>query len=64
MNYCPECGAKIVSKIIDGEAREACSVASCHFVHWNNPVPVVAALVQRAGKYVIARNTLWPTGIF
>jgi NADH pyrophosphatase NudC (nudix superfamily) len=33
-------------------------------VHWDNPVPVVAALVSRGGRYIVARNRAWPDGIF
>jgi NADH pyrophosphatase NudC (nudix superfamily) len=33
-------------------------------VHWNNPVPVVAALIEYQGKIVLARNSQWPDGMF
>ena len=33
-------------------------------MHWGNPVPVVAALVQYQGKIVLARNSQWPDGMF
>ncbi len=33
-------------------------------MHWDNPVPVVAALVQHQGKVVLARNSQWPEGMF
>jgi NADH pyrophosphatase NudC (nudix superfamily) len=33
-------------------------------VHWDNPVPVVAALVEYRGKVVLARNEQWPEGLF
>ena len=49
---------------IDGDQRLACASAECRFVHWNNPTPVVAALVRLGGSYVLARNGHWPSGIF
>ncbi len=64
MNYCPKCGSKLRPKNIDDAKRLACIENNCGFVHWNNPVPVVAALVQYGGEYVIARNVTWPKGIF
>lgn len=64
MNYCPKCGSTLTSKIIDGDNRHACSSEQCSYVFWNNPVPVVAALVEHEGSYIIARNALWPEGIF
>jgi NADH pyrophosphatase NudC (nudix superfamily) len=33
-------------------------------VFWENPVPVVAALVEYKDKVVLARNAKWPKGIF
>lgn len=43
-----------------GLERQACTAGSCSFVLWDNPVPVVAALVELAGKIVLARNVAWP----
>ena len=43
-----------------GLARPACAAADCDFVLWENPVPVVAALVEYAGQIVLARNAAWP----
>lgn len=36
----------------------------CRFVHWDHPVPVVAALVEYQGKVILARNSEWPEGVF
>lgn len=51
-------------KRIDGVERMACASLECRFVHWDNPVPVVAALVQYRGKIVLARDSLWPEDTF
>lgn len=64
MKYCPLCASKLIPKRIDGVDRLACASESCDFIFWNNPVPVVAALVEHDGAYVIARNALWPEGVF
>lgn len=64
MNYCPQCGSKLVTRNIDGKRKQVCSSENCAFVFWNNPVPVVAALVELGGYYIIARNKAWPRGIF
>jgi len=64
MKYCPECAGKLELKRIDGVERKACTSPECSFVRWDNPVPVVAALVQYQGQIVLARNTLWPEGMF
>ncbi|MFV2061621.1 MAG: NUDIX domain-containing protein [Gammaproteobacteria bacterium] len=64
MIYCPNCTSELISKIIDGEQRLACSDESCSYILWDNPVPVVAALVELDGNYIIARNAQWPEGMF
>lgn len=61
MQYCPQCRAELASRLIDGIERRACE---CGFVFWNNPVPVVAALVEHEGRVVLARNAAWPEGKF
>jgi NADH pyrophosphatase NudC (nudix superfamily) len=63
-NYCPFCGSKLGPQSIDGDNRLACESAKCRFVHWNNPTPVVAALVRVDDSYILARNTNWPDGVF
>ena len=64
MKFCPECGSKLEPAYIDGEKRFVCQKNDCNFIHWNNPIPVVAALVEYNGNYIIARNSRWPKGIF
>jgi NADH pyrophosphatase NudC (nudix superfamily) len=64
MKYCSECGNKLSPKLIDGYTRYVCVNQACNYVFWNNPIPVVAALVKRNGKYIIARNADWPIGMF
>lgn len=64
MEYCPECASPLKLKRIDGVERMACAAPECRFVHWDNPVPVVAALVQYRGKIVLARNSRWPEDTF
>ena len=40
-------------------ARRRCS-QRCGFVHYDNPTPVVAAVVEHDGKVLLARNKAWP----
>jgi NAD+ diphosphatase len=63
MKYCPLCAAPLSARDMDGVERLACSL-SCGYVYWNNPVPVVAALVQYGGGVLLARNAAWPPGRF
>lgn len=47
-----------------GRARQVCAVQGCGFVFWDNPAPVVAALVELDGQVVLARNRSWPEKMF
>lgn len=58
--YCPLCGSPLETTPIDNVLRKKCSASECNFVFWNNPVPVVAALVEYENKIILARNKLWP----
>ena len=63
MRYCPQCRADLVERLIDNEPRRACA-DDCGFVHWDNPTPVVAAIVEYQGRVLLARNAKWPAGWF
>lgn len=63
VKYCPECTSVLEAKFIDGVERKACSSRDCGFVHWGNPCPVVAALVEYQDKMILARNARWPDGV-
>jgi NADH pyrophosphatase NudC (nudix superfamily) len=47
---------------IDGVERQQCE--DCNYVIWENPVPVVAAIVIYKEQLVLARNQRWPQGHF
>jgi NAD+ diphosphatase len=34
--------------------------AKCGFIHYDNPTPVVAAVVEHNGKVALAHNRAWP----
>jgi NADH pyrophosphatase NudC (nudix superfamily) len=49
---------------IDGVERLSCPSSECEFVHWNNPIPVVAGIVEVEGSVVLVRNVGWPEKMF
>jgi NADH pyrophosphatase NudC (nudix superfamily) len=57
--YCPCCAAPLVDYAVQNEVRRACS-AKCGFIHYDNPTPVVAAVVEHNGMVVLAHNRAWP----
>lgn len=61
MNFCPNCARPLTRGLRDGVERVLCPDAEgCGYVFWNNPTPVVAAIVEHEGKIVLARNAAWP----
>jgi NAD+ diphosphatase len=64
MKFCPYCGCELVSKDIGGMIRLGCSSPSCDYAFWDNPIPVVAAIVELGGSVVLVRNLGWPEKIF
>lgn len=61
--FCSHCGALLEVLPLAGRLRQACA-AGCGHVEWGNPLPVVAALVECAGRIVLARNHTWAEGVF
>jgi NADH pyrophosphatase NudC (nudix superfamily) len=60
--FCPLCAAPLEMRVEseDGgaKARMRCSV--CSYTHWNNPIPVLAAVIEYQGHILLARNAAWP----
>ncbi|MBK9445106.1 MAG: NUDIX domain-containing protein [Betaproteobacteria bacterium] len=61
--FCSACGAGLETLPLAGRLRLVCA-AGCGHVEWGNPLPVVAALVEREGRIVLARNHAWAEGVF
>jgi NAD+ diphosphatase len=66
MKFCPQCGKALEIKFRDDRDRLQCIDQSeeCGYVFWNNPTPVVAAIVEHEGDIILARNVAWPEGWF
>lgn len=61
MKFCPYCGSTLMELPLSGRQRPACPDAKCGFVHWNNPIPVVAAIVEHDNAVCLVRNVGWPS---
>lgn len=62
--YCPACGAPLITAELGGQPRQCCPQPDCGHVFWDNPVPVVAAVVEHEGRLILARNVAWPRAMF
>lgn len=62
--FCPLCATELAPRRVDGKTRPACPSDSCDFVYWNNPVPVVAAILELEGGVLLVRSAGWPEKMF
>lgn len=62
--FCPRCATPLTHFDHEGKSRLGCPDATCGYVHWDNPVPVVAAIIEHHGQVLLARNRTWPEKMF
>ncbi len=62
--FCPRCAAPLQDRIEGGFNRRVCDTQACGYIWWDNPTPVVAAVVEHEGRVLLARNVAWPPGFF
>ena len=60
MKYCPRCAAPLITRTDEGRERQVCEREGCGFIHYDNPLPVVAAIVETPEGVVLVRNHGWP----
>ena len=64
--FCPLCAEPLSLQLRDedgGPTQRLCCTA-CAFTHWNNPTPVLGAIVEVQGQVLLARNSAWTTRMF
>jgi NAD+ diphosphatase len=64
--YCPRCATPLalISQAEDGGDKERLRCPACGFTHWNNPTPVLAAVIEYEGKILLAQNAAWPGNMY
>ncbi len=62
--FCPRCGKTLSRQPRAGLERALCPDDACGFVHWANPTPVVAAIIEHDGQILLARGKGWPEKMF
>ncbi len=60
--FCPCCATALTSGVHGDRDRLGCP--ACGWVHWDNPTPVVAAVIEFEGQVLLARNAAWPPKMF
>jgi NADH pyrophosphatase NudC (nudix superfamily) len=56
--HCLRCGTGLITKETEERPRLACP--ACGWILYDNPVPVVAAIVEHEGDVVLVRQRGWP----
>lgn len=60
MNYCPKCGGELIQAQVENKERLKCAAETCGYVLWDNPTPVVAAIVEYGEAVILVRQKGWP----
>lgn len=68
-NFCPSCATppQLLSAVEDGGPKLRLRCPACGWTHWNNPTPVLAAIIEMAdrdGQVLLARNAAWQGRMF
>ena len=58
-SFCPRSGGPL-GEAVAGALPLRCGAPACGFEFWNNPIPVVALIVEMDGGIVMAHNRKWP----
>jgi len=63
--FCPHCSTELVPIAADEDSgpKTRLRCPACGYTHWNNPTPVLAAVIEladREGQLLLARNAAWP----
>lgn len=67
--FCPQCAQPLapIEQLEDGGPKTRLRCAACDFTHWNNPTPVLAAVVEctdQDNRVLLARNAAWTHRMF
>ncbi|MFM8610770.1 MAG: NUDIX domain-containing protein [Burkholderiaceae bacterium] len=64
--FCPNCAGPLqwLARMEDGGEKQRLSCAGCEWTHWNNPTPVLAAIIEYRGQVLLARNAAWQHRMF
>ena len=67
--YCLQCGTelRLLTMDEDGGPKDRLRCPACGWTHWNNPTPVLAAIIEctdQGGQVLLARNAAWSGRMF
>jgi len=67
--FCPSCATELqpLAQMEDSGEKTRLRCPACGWTHWNNPTPVLAAVIEcadREGRVLLARNAAWSGRMF
>ena len=64
--FCPNCATplEMIASLEDGGEVQRMRCVACGYTHWNNPVPVLAAVIEYNGQILLARNAAWSAKMY
>jgi NAD+ diphosphatase len=67
--FCPNCATALewITRAEDGGDKQRLRCVACGWTHWNNPTPVLAAVIEcvdRDNQLLLACNAAWPGRFF
>ncbi len=64
--FCSQCATPVEWIVAqeDGGPTQRLRCPACGWTHWNNPTPVLAAVIEYDGQVLLARNAAWPGKMF
>ena len=64
--FCPNCANALeqLASLEDGGEKTRLRCVACGYTHWNNPTPVLAAVIEYNGQILLARNAAWSAKMF
>ena len=69
VRFCTHCATALesIALLEDGGEKTRLRCPACGWTHWNNPTPVLAAVIElldRDGRLLLVRNAAWSSKMF
>ena len=64
--FCPTCATPLewLEMVEDSGPKSRLRCPACGWTHWNNPTPVLAAIIEYNGQVLLARNAAWQHNMY
>lgn len=60
VHHCAKCGTAVEQKIPEGDNRIRQVCPACHYIHYQNPLPVAGCILTWEGRILLAKRAIEP----